>query len=225
MEHGGDDARGRRPAKEPREAEDSTMSDDGLHCGDGPADEDAYRMSERAPTSVEELMRLDAEDESLRRYKERLLGSAAHGDVGDRSDTRRVVVEAFKVVFEDGRQEINYHLDTPQGVEYMKSTPFVMDEGVRYRFVIRFRVNQAIVSGLRFRNKVKKTVLSTTDEIVLGSYAPRSEAYEFEFPRNDWMDAPSGMFYRGRYMAQFRFTDDDGQEHLKVFYTFEIKKA
>jgi hypothetical protein len=91
----------------------------------------------------------------------------------DASDTRRVVVEAFKVEFEDGREDIVYHLDTLEGVEHMRRTPFAMEEGSRYRFVISFRVNQAIVSGLRFRNKVKKTVLGTSDQVVLGSYAPR----------------------------------------------------
>lgn len=136
------------------------------------------------------------------------------------NDSRRVVVEEFKVVFEDGRPDIVYSLDSPAGIEHMRTTPFVMDEGSRYRFVIAFRVNQAIVSGLRFRNKVKKTVLSTTDEIVLGSYAPRSEAYVFEYPHHGWIDAPSGLFYRGKYMAQFRFLDDDKREHLKVFYNF-----
>lgn len=39
-------------------------------------------MSERALTSVEALLEKDADDESLRRYKEQLLGSAAHGDRG-----------------------------------------------------------------------------------------------------------------------------------------------
>lgn len=138
----------------------------------------------------------------------------------DTNDPRRVVVEEFKVIFEDGRPDISYNLDTTEGIEYMKSTPFVMEEGAQYKFSISFRVNNTIVSGLRFRNKVKKTVLSTSDEIVLGSYPPRSAPYDFVYPRHEWMDAPSGMFYRGKYMAQFRFTDDDKQEHLKVFYTF-----
>jgi Rho GDP-dissociation inhibitor len=140
--------------------------------------------------------------------------------IADPNDARRVIVEEFKVVFEDERPAVTYRLDTLEGIHHMKSTPFAMGEGVRYKFAIKFRVNHAIVSGLRFRNKVKKTVLSTTDEIVLGSYAPRSLPYEFVFPRREWMDAPSGVFYRGRYMAQFRFVDDDKQEHLKVFYTF-----
>ncbi|KAG4249881.1 hypothetical protein PC116_g2451 [Phytophthora cactorum] len=153
-----------------------------------------YRMSTQAIKSVDELLAKDAEDESLKRYKEQLLGSAAHGDRGE-------------------------------GVEHMRTTPFVMAEGSRYRFVISFRVNQAIVSGLRFRNKVKKTVLSTNDEIVLGSYAPRSENYVFVFPRHEWMEAPSGLFYRGKYMGRFIFDDDDRIEHLKLFYTFEIKRG
>lgn len=41
--------------------------------------------SERALQSVHELLQKDAEDESLRRYKEQLLGSAAHGDLGGES--------------------------------------------------------------------------------------------------------------------------------------------
>ncbi|KAG7393949.1 hypothetical protein PHYPSEUDO_000126 [Phytophthora pseudosyringae] len=184
-----------------------------------------YRMSTHAIGSVDELLAKDAEDESLRRYKEQLLGSAAHGDRGDTKDTRRVVVEEFKVEFEDGREDIVYNLDTLEGVEHMRTTPFAMQEGSRYRFVISFRVNRAIVSGLRFRNKVKKTVLATHDEIVLGSYAPRSENYVFVFPRHEWMEAPSGLFYRGKYMGRFLFDDDDHTEHLKLFYTFEIKRG
>ncbi|KAE9332047.1 hypothetical protein PR003_g14709 [Phytophthora rubi] len=184
-----------------------------------------YRMSSQAIESVDELLAIDAEDESLKRYKEQLLGAAAHGDLGDTTDTRRVVVEEFKVEFEDGREDIVYHLDTLEGVEHMRTTPFAIEEGSRYRFVISFRVNQAIVSGLRFHNKVKKTVLATRDEIVLGSYAPRSENYVFVFPRHDWMEAPSGLFYRGKYMGRFIFDDDNHVEHLKLFYTFEIKRG
>lgn len=123
-------------------------------------------------------------------------------------------------MFEDSREDIVYHLDTLQGIEHMRTTPFILAEGARYKFVVSFRVNKAIVSGLRFRNKVKKTVLSNTDEIVLGSYAPRSMPYEFVYPRHEWIDAPSGMFYRGKYMAQFRFIDDDKEEHIKNYYTF-----
>ncbi|KAL7693046.1 putative Rho protein GDP-dissociation inhibitor [Plasmopara halstedii] len=180
-----------------------------------------YQISTQAIKSVDELLAKDADDESLRKYKEQLLGSAAHGDRGDTTDGRRVVVVEFKVELEDGQGDIVYNLDTPAGVEHMRTTPFVMSEGCRYRFIISFRVNHTIVSGLRFHNKVKKTVLATHDAIVLGSYAPRSESYVFTFPRYEWMEAPSGLFYRGKYMGRIIFDDDDRMEHLKLFYTFD----
>lgn len=41
-----------------------------------------YQMSELALTSVDAMLAMDSEDESLRRYKEQLLGAAAHGDRG-----------------------------------------------------------------------------------------------------------------------------------------------
>uniref|UniRef100_H3GBN0 Rho GDP-dissociation inhibitor n=1 Tax=Phytophthora ramorum TaxID=164328 RepID=H3GBN0_PHYRM len=177
-------------------------------------------MSTQAIESVDELLAKDAEDESLRKYKEQLLGSAAHGDRGGSDESGAVDRSKGLELSDYGREDIVYYLDTLQGVEHMRTTPFVMEEGSRYRFVISFRVNQAIVSGLRFRNKVKKTVLATREEIVLGSYAPRSESYVFVFPRHEWMEAPSGLFYRGKYMGRFIFDDDDHHEHLKLFYTF-----
>lgn len=34
-------------------------------------------------------------------YKESLLGAAAHGDLGNTDDPRRIIVTEFRVVFED----------------------------------------------------------------------------------------------------------------------------
>jgi hypothetical protein len=93
-------------------------------------------------------------------------------------------------------------LDTSEGLRYIHETPFSMDEGARYRFVVRFRVNHNIITGLRFQNNVRKYSLSVKDEIVLGSYAPQSYTHEFVFPRHDWSVAPSGMVYRGKYSAE-----------------------
>jgi Rho GDP-dissociation inhibitor len=97
-----------------------------------------------------------------------------------------------------------YHLDTREGIEHMKSTQFTLKEGCKYRFIISFRVNRTIVSGLRFKNKAKKAMHSSVDEIMIGSYAPRTLPYTFVYPRHDWIDAPSGMLSRGKYLAQFQ---------------------
>ena len=121
---------------------------------------------------------------------------------------------------EDGNEDLVYKLSTPDGVELMRTTPFVLTGSCRYRFVVSFRVNETIVSGLRFCTNVKKAVLATRDEIVLGSYAPRSESYVFVFPRREWMEAPSGLFYRGKYTGKFTFIDDDNIKHLEQLYMF-----
>ena len=41
-----------------------------------------YTASEKASGNVNELLAQDNEDESLRKYKEQLLGAAAKGDLG-----------------------------------------------------------------------------------------------------------------------------------------------
>ena len=38
---------------------------------------------------------------SVLQYKESLLGAAAHGDLGNTDDPRRIIVTEFRVVFED----------------------------------------------------------------------------------------------------------------------------
>lgn len=58
--------------------------------------------------TVAEIVSADAGDESLRKYKESLLGAAAKGDLGDVSDPRRVAVTEFRVMFEasEGQEDL-----------------------------------------------------------------------------------------------------------------------
>jgi hypothetical protein len=77
---------------------------------------DAYEL--KGTKNVSEIMSLDTNDESLRKYKESLLGSAAHGDLGNVSDPRRLVVEEFRVLFgpEEGKEDVVHCLGTPEGM-------------------------------------------------------------------------------------------------------------
>ena len=56
---------------------------------------------------------------------------------------------------------------------------------------------------------------------MVGSYAPKPEIQSYTTPSED---APSGMLSRGTYHVKSLFTDDDGNEHLKWEWAFEIKK-
>jgi len=175
-----------------------------------------YAEDANALKGINDILNADAEDESLRKYKEQLLGAAAQGNVGDSSGPR-VQIESFDVLFEDGHPEICF----PGG----DVTELVIKEKANYKFRIKFRVNGDIVAGLTYATKIKKlSVAIDSDETVLGSYPPAPEPHEFIFPRHDWFEAPSGMLGRGAYTITNVYTDADGVEHLRTSFSVKIKK-
>jgi hypothetical protein len=85
-----------------------------------------YKVSDLATKNVAELLAKDTEDESLRRYKEQLLGAAAHGDLGDSNDPRRVIVTEFRVVFEEDVPNIVYNLSHEAGLQQLQVSTFLI---------------------------------------------------------------------------------------------------
>lgn len=86
-------------------------------------------------------------------------------------------------------------------------------------------VQHQILTGIKFVNKVKRAMLSTNEEVVLGSYAPQSQPHVFEFPRRGFNEAPTGMMARGKYTCEDRFVDSDGVLHLEYSYPLTIAKG
>ena len=188
--------------------------------GDGGGDPSAA-----AKEDVAALLAKDAGDESLARYKAALLGAAAAGDLGaDLSDPRRLIVTEFRIVFEDRPGgDVAFPLPQARGA----ATPqmaFVIKEGANYRFRIAFRVQHGILSGLRYHQLVQRAVFSDTEEVVVGSYAPQSDAHSFETPRRGWNQAPSGFLARGTYTGKINLQDSDGVQHAAFGFKFAIKK-
>ena len=146
--------------------------------------------------NVNDLMNADAEDESLRKYKEQLLGAAAKGDLGDASDPRKLIVTEFRVLFKDATPDLVFALDTLAGKDHLKKTGMAIKEGVEYKFKISFRVQHEILAGLKFANKTKKMGMSQSDELMIGSYPPSSAVQHFRFPKYGFLDGPKGMMYR-----------------------------
>lgn len=176
--------------------------------------------------NVAELMSMDTEDESLRKYKESLLGSAARGDLGNTSDPRRLVVEEFRVVFapEENQPDIVHTLATPEGVAKLSAEGLTMKEGCKFKFLITFRVQHEIIAGIKFVNNVKATLATEKEELVIGSYPPSSEPHKFEFPKWDYNEAPKGMMMRGKYKVSNQFVDSDKVKHLEFEYELNIVK-
>lgn len=185
-----------------------------------------YRYSIKASARVEELLAMDAEDESLAKYKKSLLGAAADGDLGDVSDPRRLIVEEFRVVFapEEGLPDIVHELGTEEGLSKLREDGISMPEGCKFKFHISFRVQHEIIAGVKFINIVKKSLAKEKEELMIGSYPPSSVPHKFEFPKWGYSEAPKGMMFRGKYKVVNTFMDSDKVQHLEFKYELNITK-
>eukprot|EP01087_Luapelamoeba_hula_P012821 TRINITY_DN3619_c0_g1_i2.p1 TRINITY_DN3619_c0_g1~~TRINITY_DN3619_c0_g1_i2.p1 ORF type:complete len:196 (-),score=47.53 TRINITY_DN3619_c0_g1_i2:89-676(-) len=179
-----------------------------------------YRVPEKK--DVSEYLAMDAEDESLRKYKEALLGAA--GSAGDPSDPRRVIIQEMRIII-NGRDPIVYDLSAKGSESQLASKPFVLKEKCEYKIQVSFKCQHEIITGLKLINIVHKTgVRVAKEEEMLGSFPPGPTVHNVVFPRNGWDEAPSSMLARGTYKGKHRFCDDDGKCHLEYEYQFAIKK-
>eukprot|EP01101_Sappina_pedata_P009290 TRINITY_DN5374_c0_g1_i1.p1 TRINITY_DN5374_c0_g1~~TRINITY_DN5374_c0_g1_i1.p1 ORF type:complete len:207 (-),score=76.18 TRINITY_DN5374_c0_g1_i1:132-722(-) len=185
------------------------------------ADEN-YKAPEKI--SLDTLLNRDNDDASLQAYKKSL---GLTGEVYSPSDDpRRVVIMELRInTPERPGGDIIYQLNSQEDVKAMKSKPFTLKEGCRYRTQITFRAQHEIVSGLKYVNLVyRKGVRVAKDDEMVGSFGPQKAPHTVIIPRNGYDEAPSGMLSRGLYNAKTHFVDDDKQNHLEFEYSFSIKK-
>ncbi|KAL1320344.1 hypothetical protein AAHE18_14G050900 [Arachis hypogaea] len=181
-------------------------------------DDDHDKKIELGPQcTLKEQLEKDKDDESLRRWKEQLLGSVDINSVGETLEPEvKILSLAIKTA---GRPDIV--LPIPEG-----GTPnglwFTLKEGSKYRLMFTFQVLNNIVSGLKYTNTVWKTGLKvdSTKEMI-GTFSPQTEPYTHEMPEET---TPSGIFARGTYVAKSKFVDDDNICYLEINYTFDIRK-
>ncbi|KOC66732.1 HEAT repeat-containing protein 2 [Habropoda laboriosa] len=173
--------------------------------------------------TIEQILEADKEDESLRKYKETLLGEAKSGGVVvDPNDPRKVIVKKLALCVAD---RPDMELDLTGDLSQLKKQTFVIKEGVSYRIRIDFIVQREIVHGLKYVQKTYRLGVPgvTVDKMMhmVGSYPPKTEVQSYTTPTED---APAGVMARGSYSVSSLFTDDDKHEHLKWEWSFEIKK-
>lgn len=170
--------------------------------------------------TINELLEIDQDDESLRKYKETLLGQAQTGPIVVEPDNPRKVIVKKLVLIPVDHPEIS--LDLTGDLGELKKRSFVIKEGVSYKIKIEFIVQREIVHGLKYVQKTHKLGIPV-DKMshMVGSYAPKTEMQSYTTPSED---APSGLMARGSYNVTSLFTDDDKHEHLKWEWSFEIKK-
>ncbi|XP_047214873.1 rho GDP-dissociation inhibitor 1-like [Girardinichthys multiradiatus] len=171
-----------------------------------------------AQKSLQEIQELDKDDESLRKYKEALLGKVAV--VADPA-APNVQVTRMTLLCETAPAPLV--LDLQGDLENFKKNPFTLKEGVEYRIKINFKVNKDIVSGLKYMQQTfRKGVKVDKSDYMVGSYGPRpDEEYEF---LTTLEEAPKGILARGTYNIKSKFTDDDKYDHLSWEWSLAIKK-
>lgn len=170
--------------------------------------------------TIEEIIAADQEDESLRKYKEALLGAAqSEKIVVDANDPRKVIVKKLALCV-PGRDDME--LDLTGDLSKLKKQVFTIKEGIQYKIRIDFIVQREIVHGLKYVQKTYRMSVPVDKMThMVGSYPPKTEIQSYLTP---FEEAPSGMMARGSYSVTSIFTDDDKNEHLKWDWSFEIKK-
>ncbi|XP_019464522.1 PREDICTED: rho GDP-dissociation inhibitor 1-like isoform X2 [Lupinus angustifolius] len=181
-------------------------------------DEDDDAKIELGPQcTLKQQLEKDKDDESLRRWKEQLLGTVDINSVGE---TMEPEVKMLSLAIQrSGRADIVLPIPengNPNGLW------FTLKEGSRYRLMFTFQVSNNIVSGLKYSNTVWKTGIKVDSaKEMIGTFSPQAEPYTHEMPEET---TPSGMFARGAYSARTKFLDDDNKLYLEINYTFDIRK-
>ena len=176
-----------------------------------------YKAPEKK--TLDELQKLDAEDESLRRYKEALLAGAKDGGKPFPDDPRNVIVDKL-IIAPEGRPDVEINLRND--LSKLKESPVVLKEGTKYCVKIVYYVQSEIVSGLKYIMATYRGPMKVDkDDVMIGSQGPQKEPYVWCSQQDE---APKGMMARGTYTVKSRFTDDDKTDHLTWEWCIKIKE-
>lgn len=184
-----------------------------------PEEDPNFKVS--AKKTLAEYANLDAQDESLNKWKRSLgLNMGTPLDVKP-GDSRKVVVISMTLNI-NGEAPVVINLEDGQTDQKVN---FKIKEKSIYQLSIKFKVQHEIITGLKYLQAVKKAGI-TVDKIdePMGSFAPCTNEKPFYEKVFEEVEAPSGFIARGNYNAVSKFVDDDKVVHLIVPWSFQITK-
>ncbi|GJE84484.1 rho GDP-dissociation inhibitor [Phanerochaete sordida] len=174
--------------------------------------------------TVDEYATLDAEDESLARWKASLGIVPGAAGAANGPKVTILTLELASPSMPPGKTLI-MNLQNPAVLADMKKNPVTIKEGIEYNVRITFQVNHSIISGVRYMQVVKRAGVRVDKmEQMLGSYGvnPKGEPYVKNF---DPEESPSGMLARsGTYSVRSRVVDDDGEVYADWEWSFKLGK-
>jgi RHO protein GDP dissociation inhibitor len=97
---------------------------------------------------------LDANDESLQRYKESL-GLSGGKDLSDPNDPRVCIINSLTME-SPGREPVVVDLSKPGSETELKAHPFKIKQGATFTMVATFKVQHEILSGLHYVQSIKR---------------------------------------------------------------------
>jgi len=187
-----------------------------------PSTTPGYKLS--AAKSMDEYAKLDAEDDSLARWKQSL--GVVPGAGGEASGPKVTVLtlELDAPSLPPGKKLIFLLSDTAKLAE-TKKNPIVIKEGVEYNVRITFKVHHSIISGVRYLQVVKRAGVKVDKmEQMLGSYGPSPDGRPYT-KNFDPEESPSGMLARsGAYNVRSKVIDDDGEVYADWEWSFKLAK-
>ncbi|KAE8075577.1 hypothetical protein FH972_014277 [Carpinus fangiana] len=193
------------------------VSEASVYATEDEEDDEGNKLELGPQYTLKQQLEKDKDDESLRRWKEQLLGSV---DLNNAAETLDPDVKILSLsIISPGRSDIV--LPIPEDGN-PKGSWFTLKEGSKYRLKFSFQVNNNIVSGLKYTNTVWKSGIRVdSSKEMLGTFSPQLEPYAHVMPEES---TPSGIFARGSYSAKSKFLDDDNKSYLEINYTFSIRK-
>ncbi|KAI5450490.1 rho GDP dissociation inhibitor [Naganishia albida] len=183
-----------------------------------PSQTQGYKVGQER--SLAELSQLDKEDESLQRWKASL---GLNADNATTFGPKKVVPIALFLEAATLNKTVSLDLTLgKEGLAKYKKEPITIKEGAEFSVGIKFRVENQIVSGMKYLQVVKRTGMTVDKmEEMIGSFGPQKEPYTKIFAAEE---APSGMLARGTYGVRSRMIDDDATVFLDFEWSFKIAK-
>lgn len=185
------------------------------------AEDDGSGYKVPAKKTLEEIKKMDEEDESLRRYKEALLGSAANA-IPFPQNPKSVILESFTICVEN-QPERTISLMDESALANTTCEAIPIPEGANYHIKVNYYVQRDIVTGLQYAQSVYRgPVRVDRSSAMMGSYAPQNEVRVW---KSDTFEAPKGAMHRGTYHIKSRFVDADKNEYVSWKWDIQVVKA
>ncbi|KAH9965715.1 rho GDP-dissociation inhibitor [Russula dissimulans] len=172
-----------------------------------------------AGKTVEEYRNLDAEDESLARWKASL---GLDGASSANTSGPKLTVLSLELTSPSLPEGKSLKIDFTKDENYYENNPIQVKEGVPYKAIISYRVNHSIVTGARYIQVIKRSLVTIAKvEAMLGSYSANTEPRFTEVISDEF---PSGIVARSTYNVRSRVVDLDGHVYVERKWHFKIAK-